>query len=508
MGQHQYPIEMTGEEFRSVGRELVDRIADYLDKVRKMPVTPGESPAAIREILGDEKLPAQGTPAALLLEEAADLVIDHSLLNGHPRFWGYITSSAAPIGALGDLLAAAVNPNAGAWILSPVASEIEAQTVRWIAEMLGYPADCGGLLVSGGNMANFVGFVAARRAKATWDLRAAGFTGKEARRLRAYVSSETHTWIHKATDLFGLGTDSIRWIPVDGDLRMDLSALREQIRADAAAGDLPFFVVGTAGTVSTGAVDPLVEIAAVARGHNLWFHVDGAYGGFAALLPDASPDLKGLAQADSVAVDPHKWLYSPLEAGCTLVRNRRALLDAFSYHPAYYHFDEGQEEALNYFDYGLQNSRGFRALKVWLALRQAGRDGYARMIADNVRLSKDLYRAVAEHPSLEPFTQGLSITTFRYVPPDLRARAAEFQDYLNRLNTELLTRLQSCGEAFVSNAVVRGCFLMRACIVNFRTKLEDVLALPALVARVGEEADRQLRPDESGRSKSTERSQG
>ena len=216
----------------------------------------------------------------------------------------------------------------------------------------------------------------------------------------------------------------------------------------------------------------------------------------------------GLARATSVALTPQKGFYAPLEAASTLFPNRRALLDAFSYHPAYYHFDEGQEEALNYFDYGLQNSRGFRALKVWLALRQAGRDGYARMIADNVRLSKDLYRAVAEHPSLEPFTQGLSITTFRYVPPDLRARAAEFQDYLNRLNTELLTRLQSCGEAFVSNAVVRGCFLMRACIVNFRTKLEDVLALPGLVARLGEEADRQLRPDESGRSKSTERSQG
>jgi aromatic-L-amino-acid decarboxylase len=508
LSQRLSPIDMTGEEFRAAGRELVDRIAGYLDKVRKMPVTPGELPAEIRKILGGEKLPARGEEPARLLEVAADLVIHHSLLNGHPRFWGYINPSSAPIGALGDFLAAAVNPNAGAWILSPVASEMEAQTVRWIAEMLGYPADCGGLLVSGGNMANFVGFVAARRAKATWDIRAAGFTGKEARRLRAYVSSETHTWIHKATDLFGLGTDSIRWIPVDSGLRMDTSALREQIRADAAAGDLPFLVVGTAGTVSTGAVDPLVEIASIAREHNLWFHVDGAYGGFAALLPDAPPDFRGIADADSLAVDPHKWLYAPLEAGCALVHNRQALLDAFSYRPPYYHFDEGQEEVFNYFEYGLQNSRGFRALKVWLALRQAGRGGYAQMIAENVRLAKELYRAVAEHPLLEPFTQGLSITTFRYLPRDLRARAAESQDYLNRLNTELLTRLQSGGEAFVSNAVVRGCFVMRACIVNFRTTLEDVLALPALVARLGEEADRKLRPEQSPQSRSAERSQG
>ena len=497
---------MDGEEFRAAGHALVDRIADYLDQIRDMPVTRGESPTEIRAVLGQGNLPEQGTAPAQLLEEAAELVINHSLLNGHPRFWGYINPSSAPIGALGDLLAGAVNPNVGAWILSPMASEIEAQTVRWIAEMLGYPVDCGGSLVSGGNMANFVGFVAARRAKATWDVRAAGFAGKEARRLRAYVSSETHTWIHKATDLFGLGTDSIRWIPVDDSLRMDTTALRNQIREDTAAGDVPFLAVGTAGTVSTGAVDPLAEIAAIAREHNLWFHVDGAYGGFAALLPDASTDFKGLAQADSVAVDPHKWLYAPLEAGCTLVRDRQALLDAFHYRPPYYHFDEGQEERFNYFEYGMQNSRGFRALKVWLAMRQAGRAGYARMIAENVRLARELFRAVAEHPALEAVTQGLSITTFRYVPGDLRARAAESRDYLNKLNTELISRLQSGGEAFVSNAVVRDCFVLRACIVNFRTTIEDVRALPAIVARLGEEVDRKLRGDRTEKSASAERS--
>ena len=488
------PVEMTGEEFRAVGHTLVDRIAEYLDAVRSMPVTPGESPEEVRALLGDEKLPQQGAAPARLLKEAADLVINHSLLNGHPRFWGYVNPSSAPIGALGDLLAGAVNPNVGGWLLSPIASEIEAQTVRWIAEMLGFPTNCGGLLVSGGNMANFVGFLAARRAKAAWDVRAAGFAGKDAKRMRAYVSNETHTWIHKATDLFGLGTDSIRWIPVDDDLRMNTAALREQIRADAARGDQPFLIVGTAGTVSTGAVDPLVEIAAIAREHNLWFHVDGAYGAFGALLPDASPDFKGLAEADSVAVDPHKWLFAPLEAGCTLVRDRQTLLEAFRYTPPYYHFDEEQEKVQNYFEYGPQNSRGFRALKVWLVLRQAGREGYAQMIAENVRLAKALYGEIERHAALEAVTQGLSITTFRYVPPDLRPHAAEAQDYLNRLNTELIAQLQSGGEAFVSNAVVRGSFLLRACIVNFRTTLEDVQALPGIVVRLGEETDRRLRP--------------
>ncbi len=499
------PIEMSPEEFRAAGHKLVDRISEYLATVRERPVTPGESPGAVRKLLGDSKLPEHGLAPGRLLEEAADFVINHSLFNGHPRFWGYINPSPAPIGALGDMLAAAVNPNAGAWILSPIATEIEAQAVRWIAEMLGFPTNCGGLLVSGGNMANFVGFLAARRAKAGWDVRAAGIAGPGAKRLRVYVSSETHTWIHKATDLFGLGTDSIRWIPVDGELRMDTAALIKQIRADAEAGDAPFLVVGTAGTVSTGAVDPLPEIAKIAKEQGLWFHVDGAYGGFAAVLPDASPDFRGIGLADSVAVDPHKWLYAPLEAGCTLVRDRQALLDAFSYRPPYYHFGKAEEEFVNYFEYGLQNSRGFRALKVWLGLRQAGREGYARMLADDVRLSQELYRLIGEHPDLEPFTQGLSITTFRYVPRDLRPRAAECKDYLNQLNTELLTRLQSGGEAFVSNAVVRGSFVLRACIVNFRTTLEDIEALPEIVARVGQDADRKLRPAELAESKNAKR---
>ncbi|HET7841315.1 MAG TPA: aspartate aminotransferase family protein [Terriglobia bacterium] len=488
-------VEMSPEEFRALGHQLVERIADYLATVRQRPVTPNDPPAVLRKLAGDGPLPEQGAPAEQILNEAAELVINHSLYNGHPRFWGYINPSSAPIGALGDLLAAAINPNAGAWILSPAASAVESQTVRWIAQMLGYPTDCGGLLVSGGNMANFVGFAAARRARAGWDVRAQGFMGPGARRLRAYVSSETHTWIHKATDLFGLGTDAIRWIPVDNSLRMDTAALRKQILADLDAGDQPFLVAGTAGTVSTGAVDPLVEIAAIAREHKLWFHVDGAYGGFAAILPDAPSDFAGIALADSVAVDPHKWLYAPLEAGCALVRDRQAMLDAFSYRPPYYHFDESAEELVNYFEYGLQNSRGFRALKVWLVLRQSGLAGYRRMLADDCRLSRELYRLIGEHPELEAVTQGLSITTFRYVPRDLKARAGEAQEFLNKLNTELLTRLQAGGEAFVSNAVVRGAFVLRACIVNFRTTLEDVEALPGIVARLGRQVDRELRPE-------------
>src|SRR6266851_4346935 len=389
------PLEMMPSEFRKVGRQLVERIAEFLCTLPGRPVTTNKSPNVIREALGTGALPEQGAEAKDLLEEAADLLFEHSTFNGHPRFLGFITSSAAPIGALGDLLAAAINPNVGGWLGAPMGTAIEAQTVRWIAEMIGYPSDCGGLLVSGGTMGNFVGFLAARKAKATWDVRTTGLMGEKTRRLRVYTGVETHTWIHKAADMFGLGTETIRWIPVDEQLRMDTTALRNQIQEDIEAGDLPFLVIGTAGTVSTGAVDPLPAIAAICREYDLWFHVDGAYGAFAAMLlhehqgVEVPADLSGIGLADSVTVDPHKWLYAPLEAGCALVRNSLALRETFSYHPPYYHFAE-ELSTIDYYEYGPQNSRGFRALSVWLALRQVGREGYVEMLSDDILLAQQL----------------------------------------------------------------------------------------------------------------------
>jgi aromatic-L-amino-acid/L-tryptophan decarboxylase len=311
-----------------------------------------------------------------------------------------------------------------------------------------------------------------------------------------YASAETHTWIQKATDLFGLGTDAIRWIPTDAELRMDPDALRIALEQDIARGLRPMMVVGTAGTVSTGAVDPLHDIADICHERGIWFHVDGAYGGFAAAAPESGADFSGMSRANSVAVDPHKWLYAPLEAGCALVRDVAALRNAFAYHPPYYHFGQ---EVTNYVDFGLQNSRGFRALKVWLALRHAGRAGYARMIGDDVALARRLGDNVRGHAELQHFTTALSICTFRYVPGDLLARVhagdadPELAEYLNRLNQQLLDRLQAQGEAFVSNAVIRDTYVLRACIVNFNTRAADVDALPAIVARVGREVDGELR---------------
>jgi aromatic-L-amino-acid/L-tryptophan decarboxylase len=488
------PLAMDATTFRALGHRLVDNIAGFLESLPLRPVTRDESPSAVREALNlTGPLSEHGMDPGLLLEQTAEFLFAHSLFNGHPRFFGYITASPAPIGILGDLLAAAVNPNVGAWTLSPAATEIESQTVRWIASFIGYSVDCGGLLVSGGNMANFVCFLAARAAKASWNVREHGVAADSGRRLRVYGSAETHTWIQKAADLSGFGTASIRSIGTDKKLRMDVAALRRQIEADAAAGDLPCLVVGTAGSVSTGAIDPLPEISALCQEYGVWFHVDGAYGGFAASLPDAPEDLRGLSQADSVAVDPHKWLYAPLEAGCALVKDPETLRAAFAYHPPYYHFNE---RATNYVDYGPQNSRGFRALKVWLALKHVGASGYRNMIADDIRLSGAMAQAVSCHPELELMTQDLSITTFRYVPRELRANLGEAQveTYLDTLNRELLDRLQRGGETFVSNAVVGGRYLLRACIVNFYTTRADVEVVAGVVVRIGRAVDAELRP--------------
>jgi aromatic-L-amino-acid/L-tryptophan decarboxylase len=491
-GRHA-PLAMDAATFRKLGHQLVDQLAGFLESVPFGPVTRNESPSVVRDALYlTGPLPEMGTEPGPLLEETAKLLFTHSLFNGHPRFFGYITAPPAPIGILGDFLAAAVNANVGAWTLSPAATEIESQSVRWIAEFIGYPPNCGGLFLSGGNMANFVCFLAARAAKAGWDVREHGVFGNSGRRLRAYCSVETHTWMQKAADLGGLGTASIRWIATDSKLRMDVSALRRQIEADIAVGDAPFLVVGTAGSVSTGAVDPLPEISALCKEHGLWFHVDGAYGGFAAAVPLAHDDLRGLSLADSVAVDPHKWLYAPLEAGCALVRDPEMLRAAFAYHPPYYHFDE---QATNYVDYGPQNSRGFRALKVWLALKHVGAVGYRNMIGEDMRLSRAMAQAVSRHEELQLMTQELSITTFRYVPRNLRAklRESEVELHLDALNRELVDRLQRGGETFVSNAVVDGHYVLRACIVNFHTAQMDVEAVPDIVARIGRDVEAELR---------------
>ena len=481
-------IEINKEEFRKIGHQLIDDISDFLSAIDKKPVTTTESPSQLQNILGKKSLPELGIPANELISKTTNLLINHSLFNGHPKFLGYITSSAAPIGALADLLAASVNPNVGAHILSPIATEIEKQTIQWLAEFIGVSPNYGGILVSGGNMANFTAFLAARNAKAPKNIKEDGLSNTS-QKLTVYCSKTTHTWIDKAAILFGLGTNSVRWIQTDSSNKMNNKLLAETIKEDIESGFKPIMVIGTAGDVSTGIVDNLKGISTICNDHDLWFHIDGAYGVPATVIPKYKNLFDGLSEADSIALDPHKWLYSPLEAGCTLVKNPQHLIDTYSSHPEYYNFSNSENEfAQNFYEYGLQNSRGFRALKVWLSLQQMGRSGYKKLISEDIELSEMLFGLAEKNPELEAVSQNLSITTFRYIPLNCK----KDNDYLNKLNEILLNELQTGGELFLSNAVVNEMYCLRACIVNFRTSKKDIKEIIDIIIREGRRAHSKL----------------
>ncbi len=486
------PIEISKEEFKSTGYKLIDSISDFLETIGQRSVTSAETPRQIQDILGNSSIPERGTSVSELFSNTTDLLFNHSLLNGHPKFFGYITSSPAPIGILADLLAATVNPNVGAYILSPMATAIEKQTVKWLAEFIGVSPACGGILVSGGNMANFTAFLAARTAKAPKSLKEDGLMNMPGEMV-LYCSKTTHTWIEKAAVLFGHGSKSIRWIPVDSDNKMNNEILVQTIEADIKSGKKPFMVIGTAGDVSTGVVDDLSAIAAICKIYDLWFHIDGAYGIPAAAIPALKNIFESIQEADSIALDPHKWLYAPLEVGCTLVKNPQHLIDTYSSHPVYYNFSNHNEEtSLNYYEYGFQNSRGFRALKVWMALQQVGKSGYCQMINEDIELSKLLFSEAKKHPELEAVTQNLSIATFRYIPPDYTKSEKYDEAYLNTMNEKLLNALQQGGEVFLSNAVVFDKYCLRACIVNFRTSKTDIEEIIGIVVREGRKLHEQL----------------
>ena len=477
------PIEIAKDTFKEIGYQLIETLAHFIDTIDEKPVTTGETPQQIQTILGNASLPENGTSAAELFSRTSDLLLNHSLLNGHPKFFGYITSSSTPIGALADLLVATVNPNVGANILSPMATAIEKQTVKWMAEFIDVPPAWGGLLVSGGNMANFTAFLAARTAKAPKNMKEDGLLNTPGEMV-LYCSKATHTWIEKAVVLFGHGSKAIRWIPTDAENKMDTEILLQTIDEDLNNGKKPFLAIGNAGDVSTGVVDNLAEIAAICQARDMWFHIDGAYGVPAAVVPKYKNLFNGIKEADSIALDPHKWLYAPLEAGCTLVKNPQHLIDTYSSHPVYYNFgNQDDEPSVNYYEYGFQNSRGFRALKVWMALQQVGKNGYIEMIGKDIELSQLLFEEAKKHTELEAVTQNLSITTLRYVP--LGFSQEKDTTYLNTLNEKLLNKLQQGGEVFLSNAVVTDRYCLRCCIVNFRTSKKDILEVIDIIVREG-----------------------
>lgn len=487
-------LDMSGEEFRQVGYKLVDNIASFLDDIHNRRVQSSDAVVAAQEVLGDEALPVRGSAASDIIDQISSLLFEKSLLTAHPRFWAYINGSASPIGALADMLAAAINPNLATWSVGPVASEIERQSVQWIAELLNYPRDAGGLLVSGGTIANITALLAARRALLGASIRQNGLQNGPVHLYRFYATPETHAWLEEAVDIMGFGESAITRVETDELLRMDTTHLSACIARDRQAGHVPLVVVASAGTVSTGAIDPINAIAEICTQEKLWFHIDGCYGAAAAVLTSAPDDLQHLGLADSIAMDAHKWLYVPLEAGCVLVKDKNHLIDTFAYETGYYPVsDEQNPLPVGYRDQGVQTSRGFRALKVWMCLRQAGREGYVAMIGDNIDLAHRLAGLIGKTVDLDLRYHGLSIVTFRFNPGlDVLAEMAvadqnepDANGLLNRINQNILKKLQAEGWAYPSHAHIGNEFLIRVCITNFRSSARDIDLLPAKVVDIG-----------------------
>jgi glutamate/tyrosine decarboxylase-like PLP-dependent enzyme len=404
--------------------------------------------------------------------------------NSHPRFYGFINATADPVGSMADYLASAMNPNC--WGGDHAAIHVEARTLAWIAEMLGFPPEAEGILVSGGSMANFTALAAARRAMTPGNVREDGLSGPERPRLTVYASDQVHSCVDKAVDLLGIGTNQLRRIPTDDRFRIRVEELERAVASDRAAGYTPSIVVGNAGTVNTGAIDPLETLADFCAREKLWFHVDGAYGALASIVPALKPLFAGMERADSIAADPHKWLYVPYEAGATLVREPGRLGAAFRKFPEYLAADpESPFPGPAWFaERGVELSRGFKALKVWMGLKTHGRRAYADQIENDVRLARFLAAEVDRRPDFERLAEPvLSIANFRYRPAGRALPDAE----LDRLNRRIINRLVGDGSFFLAPTVLKGRAALRVSITNFRTREEDLLALLDEAARIGRE---------------------
>jgi glutamate/tyrosine decarboxylase-like PLP-dependent enzyme len=420
-------------------------------------------------------------PVEDLVAHLRTLTFEHSLHMGHPAFLAYICGAGTVPGAATELLAAGLNPCLGGYRLGPGAAEIELHLTSWLAERFGLPEGAGGMIMTGGAMANFVGLKCARDQRLGLDVREQGVRAFAP--VAIYASEESHIVIRRAADMLGLGAGAVRAIAVDGEQRMRVDALRAAIERDRDGGVLPLAVVATAGTTTTGSIDPLPEVARVASEHELWLHVDAAYGGAAILSDELRGQLAGIEHADSLAVDPHKWLYTAQSAGCVLLRDFGHLSASFHADASYIWLDEAARHGVDFAMHGPQFSRGFAALKVWVSLLAHGRAAYGRRIAHDAALARYLGELVTEHPDFELMCPPrLSICCFRYRPRDW----AGGEEELDRVNERLMTAIHADARVYCSNAVIDGRFGLRACIVNFRTEAEDIERLLDVAAELGE----------------------
>jgi aromatic-L-amino-acid decarboxylase len=473
-------LDMSDAEIQALSSGVTQLVTKYFSEVSNLPVFPDTSAGQTISAIA-AGLPEDGEPLERLLGDC-ETILHNSRHNGHPRFFGYVASPATAPGAFADLIASALNANVTSWRSGPAATEIELQVIEWLASLIGYAGSdrrAFGLLTSGGSMANLTALMMAHRSRCDSNVSQTGLWNSTP--MTVYASDQIHMSIPKAADIMGLGRAQVRLIPCDDRFRMNVNLLRETIAEDLRRGLKPFCVVASAGTVNTGAVDPLEEIAAVAKEFKLWFHIDGAYGALAALDETKRPLFRGLELADSISLDPHKWLYVPIDSGCLLFREESSAQQAFRAEAADYIkvHEQDRAEAFAFWNYGPELSRRFRALKIWLTLRYYGVRRIASAIAQDIALAAYLAEQVEQATDFELLAAPqLSICCFRYVPEHLQPAASESNAQLNaeldELNTNIMNAVQRGGGAYLSSANIGGKFALRACITNFRTTRSDI----------------------------------
>jgi aromatic-L-amino-acid/L-tryptophan decarboxylase len=470
-------FEWAAEEIRRVGYRIVDLIADHLATLPDRPVFQ-PVPRALAERLLSAELPQRGESVDRILDQLAADVAAYPFGNGHPRFYGWVNSPPAVLGVLVDAVGAAMNPSVAGG--NHAAVWVERQVLEWFKGLVALPKDSMGLLVSGASSAALTALAVARHtvcSKQGLDVRSEGLrprASSEAPRLLIYKGGEGHGCHQKAVEMLGLGSSSIRVVPHDAALRMIPDALDAMIREDSAQGHFPMAVIASAGTVNTGAVDPLDALADVCQEHRVWFHVDAAYGGPALLTEAHRPFLSPMSRADSIAIDPHKWFYVPVDAGVVLIRDASAMRSAFSLVPPYLRTDgniEGVQGPPWFSEFGLEQTRPFRALKVWATLKYFGMEGYRALIEHDIAMARHLAERIRNDDLFELWEpQGLSIVCFRVVPKSLLADTTA----LDALNQRVLTSVQLGGQGFLSSTILEGRLYLRACIVNPRATEADV----------------------------------
>jgi aromatic-L-amino-acid decarboxylase len=454
-------LDPSPAEFQRMGRAALEAMTNYLSSIRDRPLYPRTNANEIRTRL-ESSLPNEPSEFERLLETFTEAILPLSRHNAHPRMFGYVQSPGIAIASIADFLASTLNANLTAWRSAPAAVELERLTINWIKEIVGFDQSAAGLFVSGGSMANMAALAVARQVK----------TANRGAAMRIYCSHETHHSIEKAALLLGIGRENVRKISVDAQFKIRLDELVAKVEEDAAAGHQPFCIVGNAGTVMTGAIDSLGQLADIARRFKLWLHIDGAYGGFAILAGSARPLFAGMDKADSISLDPHKWLYLPVDCGCVLYRDAEAARATFAHDAEYTRvIGEEADEAFAFWDYGPELSRRFRALKVWMVLKGVGLRALGEAIEKNILCARHFEKLVNQSEDFEMLAPvGLSIFCFRYAPKNKKMTDVE----LDRLNEKLLTGLQRDGSSYLSNAQIGGRFALRGCVLNYRTTSEDM----------------------------------